>query len=265
MLGTPSAFGATPSTSYNLTSIDTPFPQPTGRFGERHAATDDIDGDGVNDYFVGALSESFGGFNNAGRVYAISGRTRTVIYDIEAPEIQADAQLGFFIAVLGDVDGDGKGDLAVGTNQQDTTAAGESCIPPADGCNKDQGKAWVFSGGKRGRLIYEVDNPDPQPDGRFGSRIGRAGDVTGDGVPDSIMGSSSNDVPAGCGADGTVEDGCRKNQGQAYIFDGTDGTPFRTLDLVPRPAAALAFRSRGRATWTATASPTSWSTPPASA
>ena len=80
--GAPSASGATPSTAYDLTSIDTPFPQPTGRFGERHAATDDIDGDGVNDYFVGDLSENVGALQNAGRVYAISGRTRAVIYDI---------------------------------------------------------------------------------------------------------------------------------------------------------------------------------------
>ncbi|MBA3438075.1 MAG: hypothetical protein H0U14_08755, partial [Thermoleophilaceae bacterium] len=75
-LGAPSAFGATPSTAYDLTSIDTPFPQEKGRFGERHAATDDLDGDGVNDYFIGDLSENVSQFTNAGRVYAISGRTR---------------------------------------------------------------------------------------------------------------------------------------------------------------------------------------------
>ena len=235
-VGAPSAFAATASTAYGLTSIDTPFPQATGRFGERHAATDDIDGDGVNDYFVGALSESVGGINNAGRVFAISGRTRAVIYDILSPELQSGAQFGFFIAVLGDVDADGRNDIAIGTDAQDTTPAGDSCAPaptgsPANGCNTDQGKAWAFSGGKRGRLLYEVDNPDPQPSARFGSRIGRAGDINGDGVPELIMGASNNDVPAGCGADGTVETGCRQNQGQAYIFDGRNGTFVRELNL----------------------------------
>ncbi|MDQ3632266.1 MAG: FG-GAP-like repeat-containing protein, partial [Actinomycetota bacterium] len=233
-LGAPSAFGATPSTAYTLTSIDTPFPQPTGRFAERHAATDDIDRDGVNDYFVGAPSETVGGINNAGRVHAISGRTRAVMYDIESPEIQLAAQFGFFISILGDVDNDGRGDIAIGTDAQDTTADGTSCTPPLAGCNDGQGKAWVFSGGKRGRLLYAVNNPDPQPTARFGSRIGRAGDVTGDGVPESIMGASGNDAPAGCGNDGTVEPGCRVNQGQAYIFNGVTGAPVRTLNL---PAA----------------------------
>ena len=206
MLGAPSAFGATSGTAYSLTSIDTPFPQATGRFGERHAATNDIDGDGVNDYFVGALSETVGGINNAGRVYAISGRTRTEIYDLVAPEIQDRAQFGFFISVLGDVNNDGHRDLAVGTNAQDTTAAGVSCTPPAAGCNDGQGKAWVFSG-RKGGLLYAVNNPDPQSSARFGSRIGRAGDITGDGRPESIMGASNNDVPAGCGTDGVAEAG----------------------------------------------------------
>ncbi len=236
-LGAPSAFGATPSTAYDLTSIDTPFPQEKGRFGERHAATDDLDGDGVNDYFVGALSENVSQFTNAGRVYAISGRTRAVIYTILSPEIQARAQFGFFISVLGDVDGDGKNDIASGTDAQDTTPTGDPCTPPAapappdPGCNDGQGKAWVFSGGKRGRLLYAVNNPAPQADARFGSRIGRAGDITGDGVAESIMGASNNDVPAGCGEATPVPNGCRKNQGKAYIFNGKDGNGIRELNL----------------------------------
>ncbi len=236
-LAAPSAFAASSGTSYDLTSITTPFPQPTGRFGERHAATDDIDGDGVNDYFIGDLSETIGGVNNAGRVYAISGRTRAVIYDFLSPEIQADANFAFFISVLGDVDGDGKNDIASGTDSQDTTAAGVSCTPPAmgsppNGCNQNQGKAWVFSGGKRGRLLYAVNNPDPQADGRFGSRIGNAGDVTGDGVAESIMGASNNDMPTGgCGEAASPPPGCREDEGQAYIFNGANGALVRTLNL----------------------------------
>ncbi len=246
-LGAPSAFAASPSTDYDLTSIDTPFPQPTGRFGERHAATDDIDGDGVNDYFVGDLSEDIGGITNAGQVYAISGKTRAVIYRFVSPQIQNEAKFGFFISVIGDVDGDGKKDIASGTDSQDSTAAGVPCTaapspaPPTQGdCNRDQGKAWVFSGGKNGKLLYEVNNPNPQSDGRFGSRIGRAGDVNGDGVPESIMGASNNDVgPAGPGCGNVpattpatpVPDGCRKNQGQAFIFNGKDGTLVRTLNV----------------------------------
>ena len=244
-LGAASAPAATSSTAYELTSIETPFPQATGRFGERHAATDDLDGDGVNDYFVGALSEDVGGLTNAGRVYAVSGRTRTLLYDIIAPEIQAGAQFGFYISILGDVDGDAKNDIAIGTDSQDTTAAGDPCTPPGMGCNDGQGKAWVFSGGRRGRVAYELDNPDPQPNARFGSRIGRAGDINGDGVPESILGASNNDVPAACGEATPVPSGCRKNQGQAYIFDGKDGSLVRELNLPASDQVPATCSARG--------------------
>jgi len=170
-------------------------------------------------------------------VYAISGRTRAVIYDFVSPEVQDGAQFGFFIAVLGDVDGDGKNDLAAGTDSQDTTKAGASCtnppspLPADPNCNKDQGKAWVLSGGKSGEVLYAVSNPDPQANARFGSRIGRAGDINGDDVSESIMGASNHDLPAGCGNASPVPTGCRVNQGQAYIFDGKDGHPIRTLTV----------------------------------
>jgi len=274
-LGAPNAFAASPSTAYDLTSVETPFPQPTGRFGERHAATDDIDGDGVNDYFVGDLSEDVGGITNAGEVYAISGRTRAVIYRFLSPEIQANANFAFFISVIGDVDGDGKNDIASGTDSQDATDAGAPCTPPAaatdppNGCNKDQGKAWVFSGGKGGKLLYAVNNPNPQSDGRFGSRIGRAGDIVKadgtpgtDGVPESIMGAART---RGRPTSSTAR--TAKWSGGWTCPPPTrhppPAGPFRPRP--PSPVAALACRSRAPATWTATGSPTSLSMPAASA
>jgi Ca2+-binding RTX toxin-like protein len=215
----PSAFAASPSTPYDLFQERSPDPQPTGRFGERHAAARaDLDGDGVNDYFIGDLSETVNGVNNAGRVYAISGRTRRVIYIIPSPDIQADSQFGFFIQVLGDVSGDGKPDIAVGTQTQDTTPSGAPCTPSANGCNKDQGKVWVFSG-RTGELLYAII---PPPDGQisganFGSRLGNAGDITGDGVSELVAGAT--------GVSG----------GRAYIFNGKTGAWVRTL-APPDPA-----------------------------
>ncbi len=154
-LGVPAGFAATPDTPYDLIQDRSPEPQELGRFGERHAAArDDITGDGVNDYFIGAPNQddlADGSLRpyveDAGRVYAVSGRTRNVIYSIRPPETQSRAKFGFFIQVLGDVSGDGDADLAVGTQTQDTKADGTtSCTPPEAGCNPDQGKVWVFSG-----------------------------------------------------------------------------------------------------------------------
>lgn len=81
---------------------------------------------------------------------------------------------------------------------------------------------------ENGSELYEMNNPAPQPNNaRFGSRIGRAGDVTGDRVADVIVGASGNDQPAGCAADGVVEPGCQPNVGQAFIFNGKTGALFR--------------------------------------
>lgn len=106
-------------------------------------------------------------------------------------------------------------------------------------------------------MLYPLDNPKPQGFARFGSRIGRAGDVgpgpNGDGVPDIIVGASSNDNPAGCGNDPTtgrtltlaaqIPQGCRVNEGEAFIFSGTNGALIRTLnvpasDQAPAPCAS---------------------------
>ena len=238
-LGAPSGMAATPLTDYstNFTRVESLHPQATGRWSERLATVPDLNGDGKNELLMADLSEDFGGFTNAGRVYMQDGATRSFVYFIDAPEIQTAAQFGFYISVLGDVHGDGKADFAAGTDAQDTLADGTSCLAPASGplgtCNQDQGKAWVFNGAN-GQTLYALNNPHPQGFARFGSRIGRAGDVNGDGVADVIVGASNNDVTtapngAGCGNDpatgrtlpaASVPAGCHANEGEAFIFSG---------------------------------------------
>jgi hypothetical protein len=284
------AGAATPSTPYVPTRIDSPD-QPALRWGERLVSASlagplggkpvtpgDLDNDGVKDFWTAAPFMTVNGNPSQGRVYAVSGRTFRVIYRINAPAVVPGdaAAFGFYISSPGDVTGDGKPDIAVGTDAQNVPlipSLGGCASPPApepNGCNENQGAAWVFSGAN-GALLYALDNPFPQGSPtnstRFGSRIGRAGDVNNDGVPDIIVGASNQDVcntvacgqavalsantpgtQAGagnfaCGSVSPIPAGCGQNQGQAFIFSGANGALLRTLDLpladqVANPSAA---------------------------
>ncbi len=227
---------------YRATHTDAPRPQATSRWAERLQTMRDINGDRTNEILVGVPSENMtraggscedatpGCIRNAGAVYVLQGRNRRVLYAVRPPEPQADAQFGFFIQVPGDLDSDGIDDFAAGTQSQSTTAGGQTCDPGTAGCNTRQGKAWVFSGAT-GRVLYALNNPHPQALGSFGERIGTAGDLNGDGVAELIVGAPNNDLPAGCGNQNPMPANCRRDEGEAFIFDGRNGALFRTLNV----------------------------------
>ena len=212
--------GATPSTPYQTQVMRAPDQQAIGRFGESMVVAGDLNRDGTNDLFVAAINVNAGGIAGSGRIHAVSGRTRTVLYSVDSPQPQASGNFGSFISSPGDLDGDGIADLVAGPSRHDVyTGSGTPCgAPEPNGCNERQGKAWVFSGAN-GALLYDLNNPAPQAGGGFGGRIGAAGDVTGDRRPDIIVSAPSNDQPG------------FPDEGQAFIFNGVTGQLARTLDL----------------------------------
>src|SRR6185503_13071186 len=78
------------------------------------------------------------------------------------------------VAGLGDVNGDGLSDFAVGA-------------PQPDFINKKPGYVTVFSGAN-GAPLYTVTGGVAEG-GLFGRSIGRAGDLNGDGVTDFALGA----------------------------------------------------------------------------
>ncbi|MCB9699021.1 MAG: FG-GAP repeat protein, partial [Alphaproteobacteria bacterium] len=135
-------------------------------FGEVMDAAGDLDGDGFGDFVVGTASGN--GSLGAAHVYFGSAAGPSVATTLSGDQLGAG--FGASVAGIGDVDGDGFDDLAIGAPDQDGgrgalvvhrgTAAGVSATP-----------AWRLS-----------------PDGQtFAERVAGVGDVDGDGFDDLVV------------------------------------------------------------------------------
>ena len=149
----------------------------------------DVDGDGVADLTTSAPTNAEGG-PSAGKVYAYSGRTGTLLWSAVGPD---GGQLGLGIEAAGDVNADGVPDVVAGAPSSD--------------------RAFVYSG-QDGAVLYELEAR--QPGELFGRKVADLGDVDGDGHDDVLVGAPQNNA-AGEGA------------GRAYVFSGREGSVLLTL------------------------------------
>gem|GEM_PF-2561616 len=144
--------------------------QPGETMGTALAPLGDVTGDGVPDIAIGAGASNTAG-ENAGRVYVLSGSTGLVIHTVDGTA--AHAVFGNAITGLGDVDGDGVPDYAVGAPSD------PSALPNALG-------AATIRAGATGALIIPCASPNPSAGDGFGASLASVGDVTGDGVRDFV-------------------------------------------------------------------------------
>ncbi len=160
----------------------------------------DIDGDGGNDLAVAAYSDDYGG-SNAGSVYVVYGPltsgTDAALGDYEDLVYgeSASSSFGAFTTQVGDVDGDGLPELAVGTS-----------IP-----NSYAGRAYIFHEAPSGAI--SAADADVILDGEdasdyFGTSLAGGGDIDDDGYDDYVVGSTHDDL-------GTTD------AGAVYLVSGT--------------------------------------------
>jgi len=152
--------------------------QAGAEFGFAVSSAGDVNGDGYSEVVVGARSFS-NGEANEGRAFVFlgsaGGLSTTAVWTAESN--QAGARFGSAVALAGDVNGDGYGDVLVGAPFYDGTQSDEGRAFLFLGSPSGLGSspAWTFDGGQAGALL--------------GSSVGSAGDFNRDGKSDVIVGA----------------------------------------------------------------------------
>ena len=148
-------------------------------FGYPVSTAGDVNGDGYADVIVGAQNYDAAGTTDAGRAYVYFGSASglSTTPNWTATGDQTGDQFGVAVDTAGDINGDGYADIIVGANTYDN---GET----------DEGRAYVYYGSPSGPRVTpdwmaEVDHAGAY----FGSYLGTAGDVNGDGYADVIIGA----------------------------------------------------------------------------
>ncbi len=186
------------------------------------APAGDMNGDGARDLLIGAHYNDAGGAT-AGAVYVVFGKTGGGVVDLDnvARGVggfrivgqAAGDQAGWSVAALGDMNGDGRGELLIGapTNAGGGTKSGAAFVVFGKATGTEVRLASLGTAGFR--IVGErgTDNA--------GWSVASAGDMNGDGRGDLVIGARAND------ANGT-------DSGAAYVVWGKAATTAVNLDNV---------------------------------
>ncbi|MGB2698534.1 MAG: FG-GAP-like repeat-containing protein, partial [Candidatus Zixiibacteriota bacterium] len=146
-------------------------------FGSPLASAGDVNGDNYDDVMVAAT----GGWDQAGRVFIyLGGEEMDSLLDVYIyGNPDSVEELGYSLAGLGDINGDGYDDILIGS--------------PYTGNPYNPGMAEIYLGGNPMDTISDIAFYGDSIEFRhFGRNVASAGDVDGDGIPDLMAGNTNN-------------------------------------------------------------------------
>jgi predicted protein tyrosine phosphatase len=188
------------------------------------SSTGDINGDGIGDLVIGSPLSDPDGKSNAGVTYVIFGSTEGFDLTLNPSTLgtkgfvingdQAGDQSGRSVSNIGDINGDGVDDLAIGA--------------PFSSINgDDSGAAYIIFGSKQSDYFSNpIELSDLGSKGLIikgsnsahnaGWAVSSAGDFNGDGINDLLIGATNR--------------GDNRN-GESYVIFGKEGGFSSTIDL----------------------------------
>jgi hypothetical protein len=190
-LGGPGGLGTTAAWIQHPTDVAQAY------FGNTVRSAGDVNGDGYGDVYVGAYGWS-GARANQGRGFVFAGGpgglSQTPLWELSAVD-KTGAAFGADAVALGDVDGDGVGDLALSSLGASGDVAGEGVVFVHLGELSSPALSAVWSA-----------HPTDQSSSQFGWPL-TAGDFNGDGFTDLVVGAA-------------LWTGTSIAQGKAYLWNG---------------------------------------------
>jgi len=178
-------------------TVNGPVLSNVDEFGTSVANIGDLNGDGVSDIAVGAIGDDNGG-NNRGAIHIMfmnpngSVDSTVEINDgiVNGPVLSDGDQFGASVANIGDLNGDGVSDIAVGASLDDfkggiNRGAIHIMFMNPDGSGSVLSTVEIDSSTANGPVLSDFDG--------FGTSVANIGDLNGDGVSDIAVGAIGDD------------------------------------------------------------------------